>query len=275
MFQDVIILAACLGALCCGATIGALNISRLSGGLEQLLRRLGERPARTTRRWPWLAATALGAVAMLKMRLYAAAALPTAVLAASWLAERAARARRLRLFEEQFEQAATTMANSLRAGQSLAQAMAAVEREYGPPLGTEFRQALQEYRAGLPLIEAIDGIRRRVPCPEAAFFVRALAIHGATGGNVAGVLTNVSRVIRQRRLLRGEVAAKSGEARLTAAVLAILPGVLSGYLLIVNRDMLAPLLTTALGRVGLVYAILSWLVGVVVINRLAASVGGS
>lgn len=268
-------MAACLGALFSGAAIGILTISRANVGRDHLMRRLGARPAHRASRYPWLLAIALFAVVMLKMRLYLAAALPVAVFAARRLAERAAGTRRLRSFEEQFEQAATTMANSLRAGQSLAQAMAAVEREYGPPLGTEFRQALQEYQAGLALIEAIDGIRQRVPCPEAAFFVRALAIHGVTGGNVAGVLTNVSRIIRQRRLMRGEVAAKSGEARLTAAVLAALPGLLAGYLFIVDRDMLAPLLTTTLGRAGLVYAILSWLVGMVVINRLASSVGGA
>lgn len=275
MIQDVIIVTACLSAMFSGALFGALALPGAAVGPGHLMRRLGAHPTDRAPQWPWLLMVVLLVAVMLKMRLYFAAMLPAAVFVARRLTVRAARARRLRLFEEQFEQAAATMANSLRAGQSLAQAMAAVEREYGPPLGTEFRQALQEYQAGLPLIEAIDGIRRRVPCQEAAFFVRALAIHGVTGGNVAGVLTNVSRIIRQRRLLRGEVAAKSGEARLTAVVLATLPGLLAGYLFIVDRDMLAPLLTTTLGRAGLVYAILSWMAGVAIINRLASSVGGA
>lgn len=275
MIQDLIIVTACLGAVLSAAAIGALALPEATAGPGHLLRRFGARRTARAPQWTWLVTAALWAAVMLKMRLYLAAVLPAAVFVARRLAARATKARQLRLFEEQFEQAAATMANSLRAGQSLAQAMAAVEREYGPPLGTEFRQALQEYQAGLPLNEAIDGIRRRVPCPEAAFFVRALAIHGVTGGNVAGVLTNVSRIIRQRRLLRGEVAAKSGEARLTAVVLATLPGLLAGYLFIVDRDMLAPLLTTTLGRAGLAYAILSWVAGVVIINRLASSVGGA
>ncbi|MGE5559814.1 MAG: type II secretion system F family protein [Chloroflexota bacterium] len=268
----LIIVAACAGGVAAAATVGALAIAP-SIVSETGLRRLGVVQARRFRYWQIALATTLWVVVMAWARLYLAATLPLALFGARRVIDHSARLRRQRLFEEQFEQAAATMANSLRAGQSLVQAMTAAGREYGAPLGDELRRALQEYHAGVPLIEAIEGIQRRVPCPEAAFFTRALGLHGLTGGYIAGVLGNVSRIIRQRRLLRGEVAAKSGEARLTALVLATLPLLLTAYLYVADRAMLAPLVSTTLGRVGLGYAVVSWLTGVYVINRIAASVG--
>lgn len=275
MIAYLVVLAASAVATAAGAFLCAAGIRGSADISDSLLRRIGAGQPLAKSSWQWPTAAVVWIAVTLWARLYLAALLPAAVVAWRRLAVRRARARTTRLFEEQFEQAAVTMANGLRAGQSLAQAMATVEREYGPPLGSEFRRALQEYQAGVPVIKAIDGIRLRIPCPETAFLARALGIHGLTGGNVAGVLGNVSRIVRQRRLLRGEVTAKSGEARLTAVVLAALPGLLAGYLLLVDRAMLAPLLTTPIGRAGLVYGVISWLVGVAVISRMASSVGGT
>lgn len=278
MINSLLTAVALLFALV-GAGIGALarrrELTLLISG-ERLLRRLGGESAAKQTRTIWLigAAVAYGAIIALTKR-YAWFLLPiAAVLATRWLNARG-RHQRLLKFEEQFEQAAGTLAGGMRAGQSLVQALAATEQEYGPPLGAELRTVLRQYQAGESLDSALAELEHRVVCPETAFFARAIAIQGRTGGSIAGVLTNLARIIRQRRLLRGEVRAKTGEARLTAIVLAILPPLLAAYMFFADRALLAPLVETPLGRGGLVYAAVSWLIGVFVISRMVGSVGGS
>lgn len=278
MIDSLLAAVALLFALV-GGGIGALacqrDLSLLTSG-ERLFRRLGGGTAVKRTRTIWLvsAAVVYGVIVALTKR-YAWLLLPIAAVLVGRLLTAHRRRQRLMKFEEQFEQAAGTFAGGMRAGQSLIQALAATEHEYGPPLGAELRTVLRQYQAGMSLDSALAELEHRLVCPETAFFARAIAIQGRTGGSISGVLANLARIIRQRRLLRGEVRAKTGEARLTAIVLAILPPLLAAYMFFADRALLAPLVETPLGRGGLVYAVVSWLIGVFVIGRMVSSVGGS
>jgi tight adherence protein B len=54
-------------------------------------------------------------------------------------------------------------------------------------------------------------------------FVVSLSIQNETGGNLAEILENLSRVIRERHAMMMKVRALSSEGRMTATMLTILP----------------------------------------------------
>ena len=54
-------------------------------------------------------------------------------------------------------------------------------------------------------------------------FVVSLSIQNETGGNLAEILENLSRVIRERHAMLMKVRALSSEGRMTATMLTILP----------------------------------------------------
>lgn len=181
--------------------------------------------------------------------------------------EKANRSRR-EMMSEQLEQALIFLTSGLQAGQSLVQALEVTGREVEEPLAGEMKRVMDEYHVGVSLTVALRRFRNRVSCSEVDYFVEALEIYGIAGGNLGEMLINLADTVRERRLMRSEIRSKTAEGRLAANFVALTPVVLALYLLSAHPVFLEPLLTHPLGRIGLVYGILSWLAGVAVTRRL-------
>ena len=178
------------------------------------------------------------------------------------------RFREVALLEEQLEQALVTATYSLRAGLSLVQALEVAWEEADQPFRDDLEAVLAEYRVGRSLDQSLQEWSRRRRSEDLQFFARALAIHRDSGGDLGLVLSNLAETIRERRLLRLDLKAKTSEARLTAAVLIAMVPLLGAYLAAVHPTMLSPLWQHPLGRLGSTYAVASWLAGAALVQRL-------
>jgi tight adherence protein B len=69
----------------------------------------------------------------------------------------------------------------------------------------------------------LQNLSDRVPLLDVRFFVTSLLIQKETGGNLSEILDNLARVIRDRFRIHRDVKVKSAHARLTAAILIVLP----------------------------------------------------
>jgi len=132
----------------------------------------------------------------------------------------AMRAIRLRRFSKQLPDAVDIMVRSLRAGHPVPTALGLVSRELPDPVGTEFGLAVDEMTYGLDLPSALQNVSRRVGSQDLRFFVVAVMIQMQVGGNLAEVLSSLSRVIRDRHKMRAKIIALSSEGRFSAIVLA-------------------------------------------------------
>ncbi len=136
---------------------------------------------------------------------------------------------------------------SLSAGYSLPQALDNVAREAGGPMSEELNRALLESRLGMPLEESLDAAALRMHSEDFHWVVMAVRINRQVGGNLAEVLTNVSRTIRERERLRRQVKALSAEGVLSAWVLGLLPVAIGAFVALTRPDYLTPLFTTSAG----------------------------
>jgi tight adherence protein B len=98
-----------------------------------------------------------------------------------------------------------------------------VAKESPEPVATEFKTTFEEQNFGLPLRDALSNMSSRVPLVDVQFFVTALMIQKDTGGNLAEILDELSRVIRERFRIHREVQIKTAQGRLTALILILLP----------------------------------------------------
>ncbi len=183
-------------------------------------------------------------------------------------------ARRARVYLQkkignQLEEGLLVMISSLKAGASLLQAVERAAQEVEEPLATGLKGVVQGYRAGVPLTLGLREAARRLASEDIEYLATALEIYQETGGNPGRVLSNLAASIRQRRAFQGELAAKTAEARTTVGVLALSPVFLALYFTSFQPGMVEPLFTDPVGKAGLVYAALSWGIGVVVVTRLA------
>jgi tight adherence protein B len=143
------------------------------------------------------------------------------------------RDRRHRKLEAQLPDAADVLVRSLKAGHPIASAIRLVARELPDPMGTEFAIVADEMTYGLDLETAMNNLGSRVGQQDLALIVIATSIQASTGGNLAEILSSMSRVVRERLKLRMRVKALSAEGRLSAMILSVLPFALFGLLAVI------------------------------------------
>ncbi len=163
----------------------------------------------------------------------------------AWLLMR--KKRRIRQFVSAMPEAVELISRALRAGHGLASGMRLVAEEMKGPVADEFHRVFEEQNLGIPIELALRSMADRIPVMDVRFFVIAVIIQRATGGDLAEVLDKIGRLIRQRFELFGHVKALTAEGRLSGIVLLAMPPALLAFLSIVNHDYVSILFTSPIG----------------------------
>ena len=159
-----------------------------------------------------------------------------------WLLRR--KQKRIRKFLDAMPEAVELISRALRAGHGLASGLHLVSEEMKGPIADEFGRVFEEQNLGIPIELSLRSMADRIPVMDVRFFVIAIIIQRATGGDLAEVLDKIGRLIRQRYELLGHVKALTAEGRLSGIVLLALPPGLLGFLSFSNYNYVVPLFTT-------------------------------
>lgn len=176
---------------------------------------------------------------------------------------------RRKQFESAFPDALELMTNALRAGYSLQAAMEFVGREAASPLRQEFLRFYDEQRLGVDVRTALIAMQERMGTEEARLFVTALILQRETGGNLVELLSNIAQLIRDRLTFRSKVETLTAEPMMSARVLAAMPFVMFLAISFVNGQYLQPLFNDPVGKLLVVYAIVSVAIGYLIMTRIA------
>ncbi len=171
--------------------------------------------------------------------------------------------RRRARFADQVEDTVQLMAGGLRAGHGLSRTVAAVANDAESPTGEELARVVNETRLGRNLAESLAVTAQRMRSDDFEWVAQAVAINQETGGNLAEVLDQVGKTIRERNEIRRQVKALSAEGRLSAIVLVALPIVVFLFLLIVQPTYFSVFFTNPLGIVALVVAVILLIIGTI------------
>ncbi len=187
-----------------------------------------------------------------------------------WLMLRRRQGIRRRQFENAFPDALDLMTNALRAGYSLQAAMEFVGRESQAPLRQEFLRFYDEQRLGVDVRTALLAMQERIGTEEARLFVTSLIIQRETGGNLVELLTNISNLIRERLKFQANLATLTAEPKMSARVLAAMPFVMFFAIYAINAQYMQPLFVDPVGKLLVVYAVVSVIVGYIIMDRIAS-----
>ena len=125
--------------------------------------------------------------------------------------------------QEQFPVALDVFVRGLRAGHPVASALDLLTVEMPDPIGSQFGIVVDEVTYGAELRDALQAMADRWDQEDMRMFVVSLSVQQETGGNLAEILENLSRVIRERASMMMKVRALSSEGRMTAIMLTSLP----------------------------------------------------
>lgn len=178
------------------------------------------------------------------------------------------RRKRLGAFEEHFPEALDLLGRAVRAGHAFTSGIEMVAKETTEPIAGEFSTCFEEQKFGLPLRDTLLNFAERMPLVDVRFFVTTLLVQKETGGNLAEILDELARVIRERFRIYREVRVKTAMGRLTAVILISLPILMMAMLELTSPDYENALFTDPIGPLVLGVALLLQVVGSVIIWKI-------
>jgi tight adherence protein B len=169
----------------------------------------------------------------------------------SWIRRRNA-ARLAAQLESQLPQAVSAMSAGLRAGLSLPQSIRFASEEVGPPLSDELGEVARSEGLGVPLSTSLRDWTRPDRSRDLRLVGGILQLHRRTGGDLPGVLDQLSETLRDRSDASRELRGYTAQARLSGAILGGLPIGFFLFLSISSRDDIAGAYRTPIGGAAIV-----------------------
>ncbi|MCL2641419.1 MAG: type II secretion system F family protein, partial [Phycisphaerales bacterium] len=107
--------------------------------------------------------------------------------------------RRVKEVDGQISQCVTSMANSMRAGLTLVQAMTRLSEQAADPIRMEFQIMANQYGLGADMETVLRNAKERLKLPNFSLFASALLLNREMGGDVAETLTRISKSLDKLR----------------------------------------------------------------------------
>ena len=178
------------------------------------------------------------------------------------------RGRRLRMFETGLPRAMELIANSVKAGQSVSQALSSVTDNAGPPLSEEFGLARREIELGASVDSALSNMVKRMGSTDLRLMVMVITIQHSVGGDLPAILTTLADTMRQRAEMREEVLAATAQSRASSLIITLLPVAAATFLYFLVPDYFRPMFTNPLGLVMIAICVVFLAVGNLIIQRI-------
>jgi tight adherence protein B len=198
-------------------------------------------------------------------------------------------AKRLRDFNNQLGDAINLLANGLRSGYSLLQAMDALAREMPPPIADEFQRVVREIGLGLSNERAMNNMLRRIPSDDLDLMITAINVQHEVGGNLAEILEVmitainvqhevggnlaeilevISHTIRERIRIKGEIRVLTSQQMLSGYVISFLPIGLGFILYAMNPDYMGAMFQEPCGWAMIAVGVISTTIGFIAIRKI-------
>lgn len=179
------------------------------------------------------------------------------------------RKKRLRKFEENLPDAIDLFNRAMKAGHTIHAGLETIAKETSDPVRMEFKKVVEELALGAPLDQALRALGTRVPIVDLKFFVTGLILQRQTGANMVQVLENLALLVRERLGLAAKLKAATAQQRFTAGLLCSFPIVVGLGFFFLKPEFVQILFTDPVGQKLLTYAIISEIIGILVIRKIA------
>ncbi|MBB4868214.1 tight adherence protein B [Pseudomonas nitritireducens] len=156
--------------------------------------------------------------------------------------------RRLQKMIRQMPNFLDQVVRSLHAGRTLGDAITQAVSAADDPLREILSLVNNHVLLGISLPEALQEVAELYDVEELHVFSLGVAVNHRYGGNTTDLLENIIKVIHEREKLSRQLRAMTGETRLSAFVLAVLPVSLGGYILFTNPGYLMNMWLDSGGR---------------------------
>jgi tight adherence protein B len=176
------------------------------------------------------------------------------------------RGRRQKKFAGEFANALDVITRGVKSGLPLNECLRILAAESPEPVRTEFAKLCESLAVGVSLPDALERMCERMPLPELNFFRTVLVIQQKTGGNLAETLSNLSTVLRSRKMMREKIGALSSEAKSSAAIIGSLPPGVLGIVYATTPSYMSQMFVHPTGQLMLLGGLTWMVIGILVMR---------
>jgi tight adherence protein B len=178
------------------------------------------------------------------------------------------RKKRFAKFINEFPNTLDVITRGVKAGLPVTDCLRICAQESSEPIKSEFRQIIEAQGLNIPISVAVEMLYQRVPLPETNFFAIVITVQQKSGGNLSEILSNLSKVLRDRRKMRGKIRAMSQESIASAMIIGSLPIAVMLLLYFMNPEYISLLWQKPLGQIMLAGAFGWMAVGAFVMRKM-------
>lgn len=171
-------------------------------------------------------------------------------------------------FVEQMVDGLTIMANGIKSGLTVPQAMERVVDNLPPPISQEFSLVLSQLRLGRSLEEALIELAERIPLQDVQMFVTGINILKETGGNLAETFETIVLTIRERQKIEKKIQAMTAQGIMQGIIVTLVPFGLIGLFMVVDPGYMKPMFNSTLGLFILFLMLVLQIIGGLVIRKI-------
>lgn len=199
-------------------------------------------------------------------------AVPLAVVAVVylWLVYKAKK--RIRLILMQLPLFLDQVLRGLGTGRSMEGSLRLAAEETPDPLKSIIGRIFRANELGADLGEAIQEAANLYRIDELYLLALAIRINRSYGSSVRDLLQSVANMINEREAVRRELRSLTGETRVTAWVLGLMPPGMAAYIMIMNPKYLETMWQDPSGKIMLIVATGMQIAGAVILWRMIKSI---
>jgi tight adherence protein B len=145
------------------------------------------------------------------------------LLCAPWYVLRRMAERHRQRIEDQMADSMVALANAVRAGLSLPQALEILASQCPRPINAEFHQIVAEYNLGKPLDRSLVEAKERLKSENFALFTAAMMASHESGGRLNETVERIANSVLELQRLDRKVQAETAQARKSAVYMAMAP----------------------------------------------------
>ena len=169
---------------------------------------------------------------------------------------------------EQIPEVIRSIETSFRSGHSLPQTLATSSKECAGELRSLFAKSADRLELGASTTEALEVMRGNPRIPELAFIAVALDIQHQSGGSIGPVLASAMETVEGELKLMRNLRIQTAQARLSAAIVTVMPFILVALFSAMSPDFLSPFFSSIAGMAMLAVALCMQLAGVLLVRRM-------
>ena len=153
----------------------------------------------------------------------------------------------LQAIDNQLVDALVLMANAMKSGLSLQQAVELAASECKKPIVSEFEKIQKEVQLGQSIDQALRSMSERLALADLEMAIHSIITLRETGGNLSETFMTVANTIVERKKIEGKISAVTAQGVYQGVGLCAMPFVMAGMFYLMDPKMMQPMLTTALG----------------------------